>query len=161
VVRQRNPVEDHRKRDSDLCVHHASSLIRSEYRCRTKCPAEKPKDETKTPQTECGHRIRWIGFGAWPGFCVQSYPKADTCDQGLLCRFAQISFLSLVKMALARVLVPEETHMLLLIIILVLLFGGGGGYYGFSRWGTGGGLGIVGTVLLIVLVLYLFGAIRI
>jgi hypothetical protein len=51
--------------------------------------------------------------------------------------------------------------MLLLIIILVLLFGGGGGYYGFSRWGTGGGLGIVGTVLLIVLVLFLLGAVRI
>ena len=47
--------------------------------------------------------------------------------------------------------------MLLLIILLVLLFGGGGGYYGYSRWGTGGGLGIVGTVLLIVLVVYLLG----
>jgi hypothetical protein len=31
--------------------------------------------------------------------------------------------------------------MLLLIIVLLLLFGGGGGYYGYSRWGTGGGLG--------------------
>ena len=41
--------------------------------------------------------------------------------------------------------------MLLLIILLVLLFGGGGGYYGYSKWGRGGGLGIVGTVLLIVL----------
>ena len=51
--------------------------------------------------------------------------------------------------------------MLLLIIILVLLFGGGGGYYGYSRWGTGGGLGIVGTVVIIVAVLYLLGAIRI
>ena len=38
--------------------------------------------------------------------------------------------------------------MLLLIIVLVLLFGGGGGYFGYSRWGTSGGLGIVGTVLL-------------
>src|ERR1700691_6701933 len=50
------------------------------------------------------------------------------------------------------------TPMLLLIIVLVLLFGGGGGYYGYSRWGSGGGLGILGTVLLIVLVLYLLGA---
>ena len=50
--------------------------------------------------------------------------------------------------------------MLLLIIILVLLFGGGGGYYGYSRWGTGGGLGIVGTVLLILLVAYLLGAVH-
>jgi hypothetical protein len=39
--------------------------------------------------------------------------------------------------------------MLLLLIVLVLLFGGGGGYYGYSRWGTGGGLGVVGTVLLL------------
>ena len=50
--------------------------------------------------------------------------------------------------------------MLLLIIVLVLLFGGGGGYYGYSRWGTGGGLGIFGTVLLIVLILYLLGVVR-
>jgi hypothetical protein len=50
--------------------------------------------------------------------------------------------------------------MLLLIILLVLLFGGGGGYYGYSRWGTGGGLGIFGTVLLIVLVLYLLGGLH-
>jgi hypothetical protein len=48
--------------------------------------------------------------------------------------------------------------MLLLIIILILLFGGGGGYYGYSRWGAGGGLGILGTVLLVVLIMYLVGA---
>lgn len=47
--------------------------------------------------------------------------------------------------------------MLLLIILFLLLFGGGGGYYGYSRWGTGGGLGIVGTVLVIVLAMYLLG----
>lgn len=50
--------------------------------------------------------------------------------------------------------------MLLLILVLLLLFGGGGGYYGYSRWGTGGGLGIFGTVLLIVVILYLLGAVR-
>jgi len=50
--------------------------------------------------------------------------------------------------------------MLLLIILLILLLGGGGGYYGYSRWGTRGGMGIVGTVLLIVLVFYLLGAVR-
>ena len=49
--------------------------------------------------------------------------------------------------------------MLLLIILLVLLFGGGGSY-GYSRWGTGGGLGIVGTVLLVLVVVYLFGGLR-
>ena len=51
--------------------------------------------------------------------------------------------------------------MLLLIIILVLLlFGGGGSYYGYSRWGPRGGLGVLGTVLLIVVILYLLGALR-
>ena len=50
--------------------------------------------------------------------------------------------------------------MLLLVILLVLLFGGGGGYYGYSRWGTGGGFGIVGTVLLIAVIVYLAGGVR-
>jgi len=50
--------------------------------------------------------------------------------------------------------------MLLLIILLILLFGGGGGYFGYSRWGTGGGLGIVGTVLLVVVVMYLLGGLH-
>jgi hypothetical protein len=50
--------------------------------------------------------------------------------------------------------------MLLLIILLVLLFGGGGGYYGYSRWGMGGGIGILGTVLIIVLVVYLLGGLH-
>jgi hypothetical protein len=54
----------------------------------------------------------------------------------------------------------EEMPMLLLIILLVLLFGGGGGYYGHQRWGMGGGLGIGGTVLVIVVVLYLLGGLR-
>jgi hypothetical protein len=48
--------------------------------------------------------------------------------------------------------------MLLLLVVLLLLLGGGGGYYGYSRWGTGGGLGVFGTVLLIVVILYLLGA---
>jgi hypothetical protein len=47
--------------------------------------------------------------------------------------------------------------MLWLIILLVVLFGGGGGYYGYSRWGPSRGLGIVGTVLVIALVVYLIG----
>jgi hypothetical protein len=50
--------------------------------------------------------------------------------------------------------------MLWIILLLVLLFGGGGGYYGYSRWGTGGGLGIVGTAVLVVVILYLFGGSR-
>ena len=48
--------------------------------------------------------------------------------------------------------------LIILIIVLLLLFGGGGGYYGYNRWGRGGGAGIgLGTVLLIVLVCYLWG----
>jgi len=54
----------------------------------------------------------------------------------------------------------RRLSMLLLIIILLLLFAGGGGYYGYSKWGPGGGLGIAGTVVLIVVILYLLGAVR-
>jgi hypothetical protein len=43
--------------------------------------------------------------------------------------------------------------MLLLIIVLLLLFGGGDGYHGYSRWGKMRGLGVVGTVLLIMVAL--------
>jgi Protein of unknown function (DUF3309) len=50
--------------------------------------------------------------------------------------------------------------MLLLIICLLLLFGGGGGYYGYSRWGSRGGFGIIGTVVVIALVLYLLGGLH-
>lgn len=50
--------------------------------------------------------------------------------------------------------------MLLPIIILVLLFGGGGGYYGYSRWGKGESVGVVGTLLLIVVIVYLVGGLR-
>ena len=51
--------------------------------------------------------------------------------------------------------------MLLLIIILLLVFGGGGGYYGYNHWGAPGGAGIgFGTILLIILVVYLLGGIR-
>jgi hypothetical protein len=50
---------------------------------------------------------------------------------------------------------------LIVLILLVLLLGGGGGYYGHSRWGAGGGAGIsLGTVLLIVLAVYVLGGIR-
>jgi len=54
--------------------------------------------------------------------------------------------------------------MLVVVIILILLFGGWSGYYGHSTWGptypwAGPGLGI-GTILLIVLLLYLLGGLR-
>lgn len=50
-------------------------------------------------------------------------------------------------------------NLIILIIVLLLLFGGGGGYYGYSHWGLGGGFGVVGTLLLVVLLLYVFGVI--
>ena len=50
--------------------------------------------------------------------------------------------------------------MLLLIVLFLLLFGGGGGYYGYSRWGSGGGVGILGTVVIVAVLLYLFGGLR-
>ena len=51
--------------------------------------------------------------------------------------------------------------MLLILILLLLLLGGGGGYWGYNQYGAGGGIGILGTVLVIFLVLYLFGVLRI
>jgi hypothetical protein len=50
-----------------------------------------------------------------------------------------------------------EIMPLLLIILLVLLLGGGGGYYGYSEYGAGGGIGILGVVLIIALGVFLFG----
>ena len=45
---------------------------------------------------------------------------------------------------------------LLLIILLVVLLAGGG--FGYSRFRAVGGSGIVGTVLIIILILWLVGA---
>ena len=45
----------------------------------------------------------------------------------------------------------ERMDLILIIIILVLLFGG---WFGYHRWGYGGGIGI-GGILLIVLIVYL------
>ena len=51
--------------------------------------------------------------------------------------------------------------LIILIIVLLLVFGGGGGYYGYGRWGAGGGAGIwLGTVLVILLICYLLGLFR-
>jgi hypothetical protein len=47
--------------------------------------------------------------------------------------------------------------MVWLIPLLALACGTGGGYYGYTRWGAGGGLGIAGTVLLVVVIGFLFG----
>ena len=59
-----------------------------------------------------------------------------------------------------KVISLKETVMdtILIIILLLILFGGfGGGYYGYSHYGTGGGISILGVVLIIALVLFLFG----
>lgn len=50
--------------------------------------------------------------------------------------------------------------MLLLIVVLVLVFGLGGGYYGYNQGGPAWGGGILGTVLLIVLILWLLGGVH-
>jgi hypothetical protein len=50
--------------------------------------------------------------------------------------------------------------MLLIIIILVLVFGVGGGYWGNRQWGPGGGLGVVGLILVILLICWLAGLVR-
>jgi hypothetical protein len=46
---------------------------------------------------------------------------------------------------------------LIIVLLLILLGGGGGGYYGYSHYGMGGGIGILGVVLIVALVLFLFG----
>ena len=51
--------------------------------------------------------------------------------------------------------------LIILIIVLLLRFRRGGGYYGYNRWGAGGGAGIgLGTVLVFLLVCYLLGVFR-
>jgi hypothetical protein len=54
---------------------------------------------------------------------------------------------------------PGHTNMnlIVIIIILVLLFGGGGGYYAHSYYGGAGLGGVLGVVLVIVILLWLFG----
>jgi len=50
---------------------------------------------------------------------------------------------------------------LLIIIVLVLLFGGGGGYYANSRYGGVGLGGVLGTVLVVFVVIWLLGGLRV
>jgi Protein of unknown function (DUF3309) len=49
---------------------------------------------------------------------------------------------------------------LLIIIILLLLFGGGGGFYAYNTYGGTGLGGVLGTVLVIFLILWLLGMVR-
>jgi hypothetical protein len=48
----------------------------------------------------------------------------------------------------------------ILIILLLILLLGGGGYYGHSRYGTAGLGGVLGLVLIVVVVLWLLGAVN-
>ncbi len=48
---------------------------------------------------------------------------------------------------------------LLILLIIVLLFGGGGGYWAHGRYGNVGLGGVLGTVLVVALVVWLLGAI--
>jgi hypothetical protein len=53
--------------------------------------------------------------------------------------------------------------MLVLIILVIILLFGGFGYWGnrsSQPWGYGGGFGLGGTILIIVLVCWLLGIIR-
>ncbi len=47
---------------------------------------------------------------------------------------------------------------ILLIVLIILLLGGGGGYYGHRRYGGRGLGGVLGLVLVVILVLWLVGA---
>jgi len=47
--------------------------------------------------------------------------------------------------------------MVLLLIFVLLFCGLGGGFYGYNRYGTGGGLGIGGIFLVLLVLFCLFG----
>jgi hypothetical protein len=49
---------------------------------------------------------------------------------------------------------------ILIIVLLVLLLGGGGGYYGYSTYGGTGLGGVLGLLVLVLIVLWLFGGIN-
>jgi hypothetical protein len=44
--------------------------------------------------------------------------------------------------------------LILVLLLVLLLLGGGGGYYGYSRWGRGGGVSIFGLVLIVLLIVW-------
>jgi hypothetical protein len=49
---------------------------------------------------------------------------------------------------------------ILIIIVLILLLGGGGGYYGYNRYGGRGLGGVLSLVLIVLLVVWLLGAVQ-
>jgi hypothetical protein len=50
---------------------------------------------------------------------------------------------------------------ILIIILLIIIFGGGGGYYAHGRYGGRGLGGVPGLLLVILLVLWLVGALSV
>ena len=50
--------------------------------------------------------------------------------------------------------------LIIIIIVLLLLFGGGGGYYAHRSYGLPGLGGVVGLIVAVLLVLWLFGGLR-
>jgi hypothetical protein len=48
---------------------------------------------------------------------------------------------------------------ILIIVILILIFGGGGGYYAHGRYGSTGLGGVLGTVLVVLFLVWLRGGI--
>jgi hypothetical protein len=51
----------------------------------------------------------------------------------------------------------SEVGLILLFVVLVLLLGGGGGYYAHGRYGNAGLGGVLGTVIVVLLVVWFFG----
>ena len=49
---------------------------------------------------------------------------------------------------------------LILIIVVLLLLFGGGGYYGYNRFGGAGLGGALGTLLIVLLILWLLGVLH-
>ena len=49
---------------------------------------------------------------------------------------------------------------IILLVILLLLFGGGGGYYAHRSYGTVGLGGVVGLIVVVLVVVWLFGGLH-
>lgn len=50
---------------------------------------------------------------------------------------------------------------LLVIILVIILLGGGGGWYGYNRWGYNGLGGVLGLIVLILVLAWLFGGLHV
>ncbi len=50
---------------------------------------------------------------------------------------------------------------ILIVVVLVLLLGGGGGYYGYRSYGASGLGGVLGLILIVGVLVWLFGGLHI